>query len=472
MKAVGYLREMREPTLEAQQRAVLDCCARGGLEVGPIFTETAAESGAPEFRRMLRLAQGEQRGFTVMVVAGLAVLGDRVRDQARRYLQASAAGLPVRLAGGGDADEALMRAWSERGPGERRRERVREGMRAKALRGEPLGRPPYGYRVAGRRMEVHAEEAAVVREIFRACLDENEGVRRIARRLNDAGLLTRRGGAWSQAAVRDILRNAVYTGTYRRLGIVVPGAHEALITQSRYEQAQRLMARRRIGGGRQTRHQYLLSGLARCGYCGNMLIGARRRRSAPDGPSEYLYYQCQSRASQGRCGYHTRRAEDLERAIREQIAAAVTAAGDASAAPGSAATARGGAGSPRRDSVQPGAGDAGAGDPGARRRTIERELDRMVERRASGQLTAEGLRGITASLAMAYLEAEDEAEALGRRREAARDDADREAALADARRDLAARWDGLEFDQHRALLRHVVAAVVVSDEGVDVQFVA
>ena len=113
MKAIAYLRELPAPTLEQQQRAFLDHCARGGLEVGPTYTETHDSSAAPEFLRMLELMQREQRSFTVVVVAALPVFGPRVREQARRYLQLAALGVPLRLAGGRDPDEALMDAWGE-----------------------------------------------------------------------------------------------------------------------------------------------------------------------------------------------------------------------------------------------------------------------------------------------------------------------------------------------------------------------
>ena len=44
-------------------------------------------------------------------------------------------------------------------------------MRRKAVKGEVLGRPPYGYKVGNRRrLELIPEEAVVVRYIFRLYL--------------------------------------------------------------------------------------------------------------------------------------------------------------------------------------------------------------------------------------------------------------------------------------------------------------
>ena len=462
MKAIGYLRELPEPTLEVQQRAFLDYCAGAGLEVGQTFTETAdagtaGDPGSPEFRRMLRLLQREQPGFTVIVVAGLLAFGPRVRDQALRYLQLAAVGLPLHLADGVDVEAALLRAWDDRGPQQRRRERARESMRNRALHGEVLGRPPYGYRAAERHLELDPPEAEVVREIFRACVEHDEGVRRIARRLNDAGHLTRRGGPWSTVSVRDILRNPVYVGTYRRLGIVVPGAHESIVDRAQFDRVQALMAERRTTPGRQQRRQYLLAGLARCGYCDNRLIGVRRARRNAAGPAagEYIYYQCESRTNQGRCAYHTRRAEELEATVRQRVAAYG----------GDEHDAHDGATRADEDGRQRQQRHDEAG-----RRARQRELDRMLERYAAGQWTAQQLRSSAAALVLTDLDEEERAAALARGETQEREDAGRARMLVRARARLSERWEALEFDERRDLLRRVVTEVMVTDEEVRMRF--
>ena len=464
MRAIGYLRELPDPTLEAQQRAFLDYCTGAGLEVGQTFTESVTlaasdDPGSPEFRRMLRLLQREQRGFTVIVVAGLPAFGPGVREQARRYLQLAAAGLPLRLADGGDVEEALLRAWGDRGPEQRRRERAREAMRGRALRGEVLGRPAYGYRTAERHLEPDPAEAEVVREIFRACVEHDEGVRRIARRLNDAGHRTRRRGPWSTVSVRGILRNPVYVGTYRRLGIVVPGTHESIVDRAQFDRVQELLAERRTAPGRQQRRQYLLAGLARCGHCDNHLIGVRRARSGAAGAGgaaagEYVYYQCESRTNQGRCGYHTRRAEELEEIVRQRVAAH---RGDEVDSRDAARRPDGGDRESRRRA---------AAGLGARRR----QLDRMLERYAAGQWTAQQLRSGAAPLVLADLDEEERAAALARGETQERDESAHARTIAEARVRLSERWKELEFDERRELLRKVVTEVIVTDEDVRVRF--
>ncbi|MDA0364912.1 MAG: recombinase family protein, partial [Chloroflexi bacterium] len=242
MNVIGYLCEIPDApaalSVDAQRAAVLDFCSRLGLHASVPFEDHAGDD-RPVLRRILERAHAARpEPALVVVVAEVAVLGASVRAQWTRALQLAACGAIVRIADGRAPDDALMAAWNARGAADRRRERTLEGMRRRAIRGEPLGRVPYGYRIergdaanGGRsRLVPDPDEAPVVRQIFEWYVDDGEGIRRIATRLNADGVVTRRGGAWNMASVRDLLRNPAYTGLYRRLGITIAGAHAALVT--------------------------------------------------------------------------------------------------------------------------------------------------------------------------------------------------------------------------------------------------
>jgi len=443
-RVLAYQRPSPDASPDAQHRAILEACAQRRLRV-PATTYTDAAGEAREFRTMLGAVGATTTAVTV-VVASLEVFGARVRDQAARVLQLEAGGVTLVVANlDNDAspEDALVEAWRDRKPGERRRESVRESMRRLALRGRALGRPPYGYRVEDGRLQVEPAEAEVVREIFRLCVDERLGVRRISALLNERALPNRRGGTWTAGAIRDILRNPSYTGTYRRLDVLVPRAHEAIITKSRFDEAQRLMADRRTAPSEQRRFRYLLSGLARCGYCGNSVIGLRRPGR---GGRELVYYQCESAMNEGRCDYHTRRAEELERVVRRELAEADYAAPRA--------------GTGRRDSER-------IARIEARRRALHRDLDRMLERRATGQWTSEQFRTRASPVALDDLEAEAQLDALVADTRMAGDDATEA-----ARRRLVEQWPDLRFEERRELLERVVAEIVVRDDSVRIVLAA
>lgn len=434
--AVSYLRALPgDPPLDlaVQRLAIAAACRGEHLREVAAFEESDPRSNRAFLQMVesLRAQSAEGGAVGVAVIAATsAVFGDRVRDRARRILQLAAMQVPVRLADGRAPADALVAAWEQRGPGERRRERAREGMRRRALRGEVLGRAPYGYAVSDRQLVPEPREAATVRRIFAVYLKEQEGVRKIARRLNEEGILTRMGRPWTAGAVRNILRNAAYTGLYRRLDVTVTRAYPALVTVAQHAQVLRQMTARRTAPAAQERREYLLSGLVRCGYCGGPMIGARRPGEGTE-VVEYAYYRCQAATNEGRCAYHTRRAEALEAAVVQELARA------SGLTPVAAR--------PRHET-----GHA------ARRAALDRVLDHMLERRAAGQWTDADLVRRAAPVVLEQLSIE--AEAAVDRAEPVQPE--------EARVRLVQEWDALSFEERRSLLHHAVAEVVVTDDAV------
>ena len=206
-----------------------------------------------------------------------------------------------------------------------RGDKIREAMASRALRGDGLGKPPFGYSISSsRRLEITSFEADTVMLIFDLYCNQDMGMRRIVRYLNDRNLPTRSGSGWSIVTVRDILRNRSYLGTYTRFGMRVPRNHEALVSLDDFNKAQENMASRRVSRSSHPREPFLISGFSFCSACGNKMVGVSRRQGwkLKDGSAKlgiYRYYQCQSRTNQGRCLYHTWKAQDLESKVIESI---------------------------------------------------------------------------------------------------------------------------------------------------------
>ena len=156
-------------------------------------------------------------------------------------------------------------------------DRVIAGMERKAARGGWLGGPvPYGYRHSGPGViEPDDTEATIVRTIFDLYVNNRLGTRAVANWLNSHGHRTRLGRPWSQVTVFDVLRNPVQVGRIAFRGASHEAQYEALIEPSLFEAAERLLAERGdVAGKRRSRGpEYLLSGLIRCGHCGNRYLG-------------------------------------------------------------------------------------------------------------------------------------------------------------------------------------------------------
>ena len=95
-------------------------------------------------------------------------------------------------------------------------ERTRDGLMQRFKQHASTGGPPpYGYQAVEengtKRLRVSEPEVAIVRGIFGDYLG-GKGFKEIAHDLHRRGVPTRRGGPWTFASVRAILRNLVYTG--------------------------------------------------------------------------------------------------------------------------------------------------------------------------------------------------------------------------------------------------------------------
>lgn len=186
---------------------------------------------------------------------------------------------------------------------------VTRGLLAKAKRGEwGSGDPPYGYRIgAGDRLALgRTDELKVVRHIFREYL-AGGSLRGVAFRLNAEGIPSPADKAWCAPTVRQILTRRVYTGTFvwntqpggkysqvrggqvQRVNgdigipdqpddkIIIPNNHPAIISQEKFDAAQRRLAAekpRRGGRSRTTRaaDRYAFTGLLWC-ECGRPMHG-------------------------------------------------------------------------------------------------------------------------------------------------------------------------------------------------------
>jgi site-specific DNA recombinase len=461
MRAIGYFRESSpagETSLAQQNKAFLEFCERQGYEVAGTFVDASSGNGhAPGFRQLVAYLLERDSGFVVVVVPTFGALGTELPDAARRYFQLE--GLGARVAamdGATDAAAEIVSAWQSRDANARLGDRVRAAMRRKAVRGEVLGRPPYGYKVGNRRrLELIPEEAVVIRYIFRLYLNENMGIRLIARRLNEEGLKTRRGGNWSMVSIRDILRNRVYLGTYSRFGVKVPGSHSPLVSQDDFRLVQDRLSARRTSQGPRVTSQFLLSGIACCGYCGNKLIGVSRRqswkrRSGEQMTNSYRYYQCESRTNQSVCSYHTRRADQLDEQVRAGLAEMFASgggfpqAGDASAVIAEQEL--------EREHLR------------SRMRSIDRRIEGYVDSAARGRLSRDKMHSLSVAAAADRLAAEDALEAVERRISEYVDAAGRKRQRERAVAELLDGWDELSFARRRAGLLEAISRVTVTDD--------
>ncbi len=444
MRAIGYstVEDGDEGTLAETERAFHEYCRLNLHQPIKAFISVEQDEGGRGvgYRRMMDyMVQSE--GEFLVVVPGARVLGADLESVARSIVELDGLGAKVACVDEEFPDpmQNAFHTLGIKGVSRTRSRRIKESMRARALQGQALGRPLFGYRIGPEGLLAAVKgEAAVVELIFRLYTKDGLGLRLIAQHLNERGISTRRGGNWNVVSIRDILRNPAYTGTYSRYGMRRPNVHEAIIPAEVFRAAQDLMKSRRPSGRVVSSEPFLLSGRAYCAYCGNKMMGVTRRQSwrRKDGRRArgvYRYYQCQSRNNLSLCDYHTWRAPLLESTVLSQLKYALAA--------NAPRTLGGGDESP--------GGQAGATREG-KVRDAERRFLAAMKRYAAGSLGVAGLAE--------YLNGLD-----GARRSAASVErpADVEATLAN--------WESIEFETRRAFLADHVARIVVEDDSVQIE---
>ena len=458
MNAIGYFVEgakrngMRR-SVGDQNRTFLDFCAQRGFEAVGTFQDMGAADTGPGFQQMLAFLQRNDRGFAVVVADSLGVLGTDLGQSAIALLQLESAGVRVVSAhNGAELAKELLETWADRGEGTPVSERVRSAMRKKAVRGEVLGRPPYGYQVGPRRrLELVPDEALIVRYIYRLYLQEEMGIRKIAGQLNSENIPTRRGGRWSMVTVRDILRNRSYLGTYTRFGVKVAGSHPPLVSPEDFRRVQDRLQSHQVSERTRTVTPFLLSGLVYCARCGNRLIGVSRRqkwttKAGEEHSAAYRYYQCESRTNQSTCEYNTQRAAELEARVRallldDSSATRVRRAGNTDSYLLDVAT--------QVEKVE------------ARVRKNRREIEELVADTAHGHISLERMRALGFGLAGERQAVLGDLAAAKARVAAHESEAERRKHLEDSRQRLATHWEHLEFEALQAAVREVVDRVEV-----------
>jgi site-specific DNA recombinase len=228
-------------------------------------------------------------------------------------------------------------------------QRMTDGRRQKARNGEvPVFAAAYGYDYSREGLALVESEAAVVRRVFDLFTNQGKGPQAIARLLTEEGVPTKRGAPhWHRGVVRKMLLNSMYRGVfhygkrdyrgtylnkYRAAGeklpvrpadrdgwieLEVPRIVDDVVWFKAYallEDATRLWK------GHHS-HQYLLSGLARCGRCGRTMPGTPGHSAG----KRRFYYSCRrgTYGAEHDCTHYAP-ADALERAVWGELRRFVT----------------------------------------------------------------------------------------------------------------------------------------------------
>jgi len=312
MKAVGYVRvstveqELEGRSLEVQERAVRDYCARTGIELVRCFIEAKSafrHDAREEFRAMCGYIEEHPEieavvcWKTIRAVRNLsdwALLTEKLRGGRGVAVISVTEGFPTTAAGqlmGGIS--AAFGRWQSQVLSEQ----TKANMLAWCERGIPPFMAPKGYRnrkrdnpkQRGLGVEPDPEEAPKVRELFERFASGSytlEEIRELAYKL---GLRSRTGKKLSVNFISKMLRNPFYIGQFWWDGKLYRGVYEPIVPLPIWKQVQRVLEERghkRFKAKPENFEEFPLKGLLTCLYCGAPLTAQWVKRR------QYVYYFC------------------------------------------------------------------------------------------------------------------------------------------------------------------------------------
>src|SRR5215203_688095 len=322
-KVALYLRvssdEQRERESIKTQREFFDqYCDLYGLEVAETYADDGVSGTVPlherpEGRRLLEDARAKK--FETLLVYRLDRLGRSLLVIVDAHDRLQVAGASLRSATepidtSNPSGRLIFQMLDSFAEYERETigERTRAGLHRAYRNGKHTGRVPYGYCLdEDTRLEVVAEEAAIVREII-SNVAEGSTLYGEAKRLNDLGVPSpgwrygtgerKPGRSWSVNTLSNIIHQPAYSGTHE---VKINGGKDrivrdapAIMESGLQEKAlSRLEENKRYSSGKEGR-KYLLAGLVKCAACGFACVG----HATSSRGKKYHYYRCINRKTE------------------------------------------------------------------------------------------------------------------------------------------------------------------------------
>ncbi len=166
-------------------------------------------------------------------------------------------------------------------------EEVVKGLDEKAKQGLWPSYAPIGYRnvASDRTIELDLVEAPVVRRAFELMATGQYTLQNLREALFVDGLRSRRARKMlGKEALRRILTNPIYAGSFIWNGVTYQGKHLPLISTQLFDRVQDVLGLK--SKPRKTKHSFAFTGMIKCGHCGSAITAEYKKGG------RYIYYRC------------------------------------------------------------------------------------------------------------------------------------------------------------------------------------
>ncbi len=342
MKAVLYARKSTESedrqvqSIDDQIRIMKEVARDEGLQIIEVLSESKSAKAPgvrPVFKQMMR--DIEDGKYDVILAWDTSRLSRNPKDGGDlQWLLDSGvlAGIRTHEKWYRDNDELLFTIENSMNSRfiKELKVKVTRGMDSKASKGDYPGMAPVGY-INDRLARKIIKDPIMfdrVAELWRKALTGTYTVAELTR-IADEELMIRttqtkkRGGVpLCHNGVRSLLKNPFYMGKFKWGGKIYSGNHPPMISESQFEQMQKVLDPKHATRPKTEPYQFLLRGLIRCSECGYAIVTERKFKDLKDGTTrEYHYCHCSGRKRGVKCKNHEIyiREEDLIKQIKDEL---------------------------------------------------------------------------------------------------------------------------------------------------------
>ena len=303
MNAVIYARyssdRQREESIEGQLRECTDYALKNNLTLLGTYVDralSARTADRPDFQRMI--ADSAKGLFDVVLVWKLDRFSRDRYDSAHYKHVLKKNGVRVisikeNISDGpeGIILESMLEGYAEYYSAELA-QKIRRGQHDNAMKCmNNGGNTPLGYYVdkATGRLEIDPETAPYVQELFARYAD-GERLTILQAEMEERGLRSKRGNAYTVSVLSNLLKNRKYIGEYKYGDVITPDGIPAIIDKELFERVQmRMAANKKAPARAKAEEEYLLTTKLYCGDCGRLMAGESGKGCKG---IVYHYYKC------------------------------------------------------------------------------------------------------------------------------------------------------------------------------------
>lgn len=212
-------------------------------------------------------------------------------------------------------------------------DRFQRGKRGKLRKGLPISdHHILGYNWQGDNYVVNPAQADIVRSIFDRYINHRGGIQSVADWLNDQGIPSPQGKAWSSIAINRIIHRRMYTGEYyaymnyhkkvsakqfeyirRDPSEWIPMTCPAIIDRETFEKADAKLHRNKTQKIHETDHIALFAGVLYCASCGRKMMPTWNSKRT------HRFYQCFSKIKKTPCNNHVVGVDVLDTLVWQEL---------------------------------------------------------------------------------------------------------------------------------------------------------